>query len=108
MQQPVVLRDARDVAAVGLDLLQQVGQRVVAVGAAAHQQTRIFATQRQLGDVGLIAARDHGGMPSDAFLRGRRGGEAQVEVAFLGGEFAKRAHGDGVGHASLPCSAQVT
>src|SRR5687768_4143276 len=32
-------------------------------------------------------------MPGNAFLRGRRGGEAQIEIPFFGGEFAQGAHG---------------
>ncbi|MNP29666.1 hypothetical protein D3C76_1227000 [compost metagenome] len=105
MQQAVVLRDARHVAAVGLDLFQQVFQRVESIGAAADHQSGILATQRQLGDVADAAPRDHGGVTGDAFLGGGRRGETQVEVALLGGEFAQRAHGDGIGHAaSLHCT----
>ncbi|MCY1520962.1 hypothetical protein D9M68_557570 [compost metagenome] len=105
VQRAVVVGDARDVAAVGLDLFQQVALGVVAVGAAADHQARILAGQRQFGEVAGAAPGDHRGMPGHALGGGRRRGEAQVEVALLGGEFAQRAHRDGVAHAG---SAQRT
>src|SRR5690606_35854708 len=56
----------------------------------------------QLGLVLRTAARLHQRMALDALLRRGRGREAQVQVALLGGEFAQRAHGDGIAHGPLP------
>ncbi|MNQ42036.1 hypothetical protein D3C85_557300 [compost metagenome] len=94
VQQPVVLRNARDVAAVGLDLFQAVVVRGIAVGPAAHLQAQVFAGERQLRLVARAAPGDHDGVAAHALLGGRRGGEAQIQVADLGGEFAQRAHRD--------------
>ncbi|MNN26961.1 hypothetical protein D3C81_1404820 [compost metagenome] len=99
VQQAVVFRDAGDVAAVGLDLLEEVLPRVIAIGAAADHQARPGADQGQLGLVVRAAARHHRLVPGNAFLGGRRGGEAQVEITFLGGELAQGAHGYRIGHA---------
>ena len=78
----------------GLDLFQQAKLGVEAIGAAADRQPLELADQWQLGDIIRAAPGHHRGVPGHAFLRGGRGGEAQVEVTFLGGELAQLAHGD--------------
>ena len=81
-------------AAVGLDLLQPAAIGVEAVGAAAYPQLAVVPRQ---ADLALVARAAPGGDGRMAFLpleRGRRGREAHVQVARLGGEGAQRADGD--------------
>src|SRR5690606_25132081 len=51
VQQAVIVRDALDVAPVGLDLLQQIEHGVVAIGAAGDEQTLVAADQGDLAQV---------------------------------------------------------
>ncbi len=97
-------------AAIGLDLFQPVRSGIVAVGAAAHGQAAMRAGQRDLGFIAAGARPATVTWPADAFQRGRRGREAQIEVAAPGRELAQRAHGDDVGHvrASAAASFVVT
>lgn len=78
----------------GLDLFQQAKLGVEAIGAATDRQPFELTDQRQLGHVIRAAPGNHGGVSGHAFLHSGRGGEAQVEVTFLGGELAQLAHGD--------------
>ncbi len=90
---------ALQVAAKGLDLFQAIARRVVAIGTAAHAQLPVLPLQ---GDLALVAIATPGGdlgVPGDAFQRGGRGREAQIQIADLGGEFAERAHRDPIAHA---------
>jgi hypothetical protein len=90
---------AFQVAAKGLDLFQAIARRVVAIGTAAHAQLPVLPLQ---GDLALVAVATPGGdldVPGDAFQRGGRGREAQIQIADLGGEFAERAHRDPIAHA---------
>ncbi|MNP09769.1 hypothetical protein D3C76_1018860 [compost metagenome] len=99
VQLAMVGRLARQVAAVGLDLLQAVGDRVVAVGTAAHLQALVMAFE---GDFRLIAGSTPGHHPTVAFdtlLSRGRWGEAQVQVTHLGTELAQGAHCHPVAHA---------
>ncbi|CAM5580660.1 hypothetical protein SSTU70S_03028 [Stutzerimonas stutzeri] len=101
MQQAMVGRLAGEVAAEGLDLLQAVALRIVAIGPTAHGERTERAFQ---GDFALVAhapARGDLGVTGDAFQRGGRGREAQVEIALLGGELAERPHGNPIVHAAL-------
>ena len=85
-----------EVAAMGLDLLELLKLRVVAVRPAPHAQRAEGAGE---ADLGLVMRRSPGGyqlMTGDAFLRARRGREAQVQVARARGELAQAAHGDDV------------
>ncbi|OQC02801.1 MAG: hypothetical protein BWX79_02751 [Alphaproteobacteria bacterium ADurb.Bin100] len=96
VQLAVVVRHMGQVATVGLDFFQAPGHGVPAVGAAPHAQRPPVPRQRHLG---LVAHATPGGDHSvafDAFGPGGRRGEAQVQVATLGGEFAQGAHRHGV------------
>ena len=92
VQVPVVGRLQGEVTAVGLDFLQAVRLRIVAIRPAAHLQVAVASAQRHLALVVSGAPGGHQGMSGDAFQGAGRRGEAQVEVAALGGELAKRAH----------------
>ncbi|SST12649.1 Uncharacterised protein [Acinetobacter baumannii] len=81
-----------EVAAVGLDFLQAVRLRIVAIRPAAHLQVTVASVQRHFALVVSGAPGGHQGMSGDAFQGAGRRGEAQVEVAALGAELAKRAH----------------
>src|SRR5689334_22337045 len=89
-------RLAREVAAVGLDLLEPVGLGVPAVGPAAHHEAAMRAFDRDLAAVGAASAASHGGVAGHALHRGGRGRETQVEVAGARGELAQGAHADRV------------
>jgi hypothetical protein len=106
VQRAVVVGQAREIAAMGLDFLEPVALRIVAVGAAvgaaANRQMFVETGQRNFGFVMFAAARDHDLVTDHALQRRRRRCETQIEIAALGGEFAQRAHGDGVIHAA-PC-----
>ncbi|MCY1228633.1 hypothetical protein D9M72_409600 [compost metagenome] len=106
VQLPVIVRHALEVATVGLHLFQAVLRRVVAVGAAAYPQRPVLAAQDHFRLVALAAAGGDQGVAGDAFLGGGRRGEAQIEVATLGGELAERTHGDAVAHVRRPPTAR--
>jgi len=78
--------------AVGLHLLELVGRGVVAVGPPAHAQAAEFARQRHLGFVAAAPAPGHRRMAGHALQAGRRGREAQVQVAGPRREFAQCPH----------------
>jgi hypothetical protein len=99
VQRAVVGGLAGQVAAVGLDLLEPVVAGVEAVGATAHDQVLVPAFERQFAFVAGATPRGHRRVAGDAFLGRGGGGEPQVEVAGLCGEFAKGADGHGVRHA---------
>ena len=101
----VVLAHAVQASTIGLDLFQALGGGVVAVGAAAHQQFAVFAGQGNLGFIAGAAPARHHAVPGHAFLAGRRGREAQVQVAGTRGELAQRAHGGHAAHRPSPCEA---
>jgi hypothetical protein len=100
VQMAVVVAHAGKLAAVGLDLFEQVLLRVVAVGPSAHMQRPEVARKADLGLIARPAPRADHGVSGHAFLGGGGGREAQVEVALLGGKFAQRAHGDHVTQAA--------
>ncbi len=99
VQVTVIVGLAGQVTAVGLHLFQTVACRVVAVGATAHLQRAERAGQGHFALVAVAPPGRHQGVAGDAFLGRGRGGEAQVEVAALGGEFAQGPHRHAVGHA---------
>ena len=68
-QAQVIVGDARELAAVRLDLFDQVAVGVVAVGPSAHVQRAPVARQRHFAAVVVVAAGCHDGMARDAFLR---------------------------------------
>ncbi len=93
----------------GFDFFQAVPRRVVAIGAAAHHEFSVLALQSHFTFVALAAPGADLGVAGDAFQRGGRGCEAQVQIADLGGEFAERAHRDPIAHAmtSAHCTWQT-
>ena len=87
----------------GFDLFQQVFDRVIAVGSTAHPQQSKRAFQRDFGFVVRAPARRDDGMAGNAFLRRRRGREAQVQVAVLCCELAQCTNRDGAGRLGRVC-----
>jgi hypothetical protein len=104
VQRAMVGRHRVEAAAVGLDLLEAVRDRVVAVRTPAHGQRAPRAGERDFGFVACAARRRDGAVAGDAFERGRRGREAQVEIAAPRGELAHRPHRDDVAHADSPAA----
>ena len=104
VQQPVILRNAADIAAVRLDLFQQVLVGIVTVRPATDLQVLKAAAQCQFAQVGCATPRCHRAMPGHALLGSGRRGEAQIQIPFLGSELAQTAHGDAVAHVSVHCT----
>ena len=98
VQDAVVGGLARQVAAVGLDFFELVLARVVAVGASAHMQRAEITGQADFALIFFATAAGDDGVAFNAFLRGGRGREAQVQVALLGGELAQGTDGNRVAH----------
>jgi len=88
VQMAMVGRHEVEVALEGLDLFKHLPLRFEIVGAPAHHQVLVLGTQRYLGAMGRRTTRRHRLVPGDALLRSWRRGEAQVQVALLGGELA--------------------
>ena len=93
MKRTMVARDEFEVAAVGLDLFEQPFAVIEAVGSSSNDEFSKGASDGNFGSVRRPAARGHGLVARPAFLRGRRRGEPQIEVALLGREFAELANG---------------
>eukprot|EP01022_Parablepharisma_sp_SALTPOND_P029704 TRINITY_DN743_c2_g1_i1.p1 TRINITY_DN743_c2_g1~~TRINITY_DN743_c2_g1_i1.p1 ORF type:complete len:1374 (+),score=494.59 TRINITY_DN743_c2_g1_i1:672-4793(+) len=96
VQVAMIVGDAGQLAAIGLHLFQQGPRGVVAIGATAYLQGAMLTRQRHFALVGLAAPAGHDSVTGHTLLRGRRGREAQVEVALLGGELAQGPHRDGI------------
>src|SRR6478672_8151179 len=95
----MVLRHALETAAIGLEFLELVACRVIAIGAAAHVQLAVLALERDFSLVAGSSASGNRRMTLHPFLRGRRRREAPIQIALFGCELAQRSYGDGVGHA---------
>ena len=104
VQRTVIGRHCVEAAAIGLDFLETVCHRVVAVRAAAHGERAPGARQRDFGFVARAAVRRDRTVAGDAFERGRCGREAQVEIAASRGELAHRPHRDDIAHADSPAA----
>src|SRR5690348_16902841 len=98
MQGAMVLGHALEAAAIGLELLELIARRVVAIGAATHVQLAVLALERDLFLVTGPPAPGDCRMPLHPFLRGRRWREAPIQIALFRGELAQRSYGNGVGH----------
>ena len=101
MQMAVVGRLPGQIAAMGLDFFELVAVRIVAIGPAAHRQSAVFKLQRDLGLIADAAPCGDSLVAGNSLARGRRGGEAQIEVALLGGEIAQGPHGNHILHAAI-------
>ncbi|MNH11283.1 hypothetical protein D3C79_707920 [compost metagenome] len=98
VQLPMIIRLARQVAAVGLDFLQAIELRVIAVGPAAHLQGAKLPFKADLSLESRPTPGHHPLMAADALLgRGRRS-EAQVQIAHLGAELAQCSHCHAITH----------
>ncbi|MNN22526.1 hypothetical protein D3C81_1358850 [compost metagenome] len=106
VQLAVIGRLLTQVATVGFDFFQAGLRRVVAVRPALDLQLQKLAFEHHFALILFAAPRGHSAVAGDAFQRRGRWGEAQVEVAGLGGELAQCAHGNAV--AQAPCSAHCT
>src|SRR5262249_13184004 len=95
----MVLGHALEAAAIGLEFLELIARRVVAIGAAAHVQLAVLALERDFSLVAGPPAPGNRRMTLHPFLRGGRRCEAPVQIASFRGELAQGAYGDGVGHA---------
>jgi hypothetical protein len=97
VQRAVVAADGVEVAAEGLDLFHARFAGLVAIGAAANAQRAVPRFERHLALVAAAAPPLHQRVAGHAFERAGRGHEAQVEVARLRAESAKRLDGNDVG-----------
>ena len=83
----------------GLDLVDALLVRVIAIGPPAHLQTLVLACQGHLGPVTAASACCGHCVARHTFKRRGRGGKAQVQVPLLGRELAQLTHRHGVDHA---------
>src|SRR3569833_4226837 len=95
----MVLGHALETAAVGLEFLELIAGRVVAVGAPAHMQLAVLALERDLFLIAGSPASGNRRMTLHSLLRRGRGCEAPVEIALLSGKLAQRPYGNDVRHA---------
>src|SRR5690606_17933560 len=100
VQLAMVGRLAAQVAPVGLDLLQAVELRVVAVGPTTYPQARVVPFEGYFRLVALPPPGRHPTMTGNPLLGRGRWREAQVKVANLGAELAQGTDGHGIGHAA--------
>jgi hypothetical protein len=96
VQRAVVAADGVEVAAEGLDFFHAGFAGLVAIGAAANAQRAVPGFERHLALVAAAPPPLHERMAGHAFERAGRGHEAQVEVARLRAEGAKRLDGNDV------------
>ncbi len=87
------------IATEGFDFLQLVAYRIEAVGTTTHVQMLELAVQADFRLVFGATARLDQCVSGNAFLRRRRWREAQIEIAFLGGELTQCPHRDDILHA---------
>src|SRR4051812_44155555 len=80
--------------AIRLDLLDLVQDRVVTVRATAHVQRAESVGERDFGLVTVVAAAGDDLVPGHALPSSRRWRKAQIEIALLCSELAKRADRD--------------
>ena len=97
--------DRLKLAAIGLDLFNEVPSGVITVGPTAHGQWAVLAAADHLAPgVGPPPA-GHQCMAGQAFLPGGGRTKAQVEVASAGGEFAQFTHAHHIAGADRICRA---
>ncbi len=88
MQGALVSGHPRQVATMGLDLLEAVARRVKAVGPAADDEAAIVPAQRNLAFVAFATPPCHQSMAGDTLAGAGRRREAMIEVALASGEIA--------------------
>src|SRR6185437_12680305 len=101
MQGTMALGNSLHGAPVGLEFLQPIRGRVVAIGTAAYAQLAVVALERDLCLIAWPTAACEHGMTFDALAGTGSGREAQIEIAGFRRELTQGAHSDGVRHAAL-------
>ena len=94
VQRAMIGRNAIDVAAIGLELLQLVCLRIIAIRASADVEQAVVSREGQFPLIIRTAASTNDAMTGDAFLGGGRRRKAHVQITLLRRELTEHPNGD--------------